>query len=81
MQGVLFRYGPAAPHIAFRSTPPASTTTSSSAAGPRHLVLVAGLTEGLLALPYAQSLAVAAEAAGYSLVQAQLRSCYQASLM
>jgi len=71
MQGVLFRYGPAAPQIAFRS----STTTGSSTAR-HHLILVAGLTDGLLALPYAPRLAAAAEAAGYSLVQAQLSSSY-----
>lgn len=82
MQGTLFRYGSGPAQIAFCSS---SSSGSSGAAGAapapapplrRHLVLVAGLTEGLLALPYAPALAAAAARAGYALVQAQLTSSY-----
>ncbi|KAI8474295.1 MAG: hypothetical protein J3K34DRAFT_518253 [Monoraphidium minutum] len=73
MQGLLFRYGPAAPQIALRS----GGSSGGAAPHARHLVLVHGLTEGLLFAPYAQQLAAGAERAGYALVQAQLRSSYQ----
>lgn len=63
------------------ASPPAGEPGASAAAAARPeptrcLVLVAGLTEGLLALPYAGALAAAAAERGYSLVQAQLSSSY-----
>jgi hypothetical protein len=89
MQGVLFRYGAAQPQVAFLvggpGAPPAARAPLAPAAaaggrgrGPRHLVLVSGLTEGLLFAPYTEQLARAADGAGWSLVLAQLSSSYQA---
>jgi hypothetical protein len=85
MHGVLFRYGPAPAQVAFRSAPGAAPGGGASPHPPppphppprRHLVLVGGLTDGLLALPYAEALAAEAEGTGYTLVQAQLSSSYQ----
>ncbi|KIZ05517.1 hypothetical protein MNEG_2451, partial [Monoraphidium neglectum] len=77
MNGTLFRYGPAAPQVAFRSPAAAASAHPPGPQLRRHLVLVAGLTEGLLFAPYAQQLADAAARAGYALVQAQLASSYQ----
>jgi hypothetical protein len=77
MHGVIFRYGPGSAQVAFRSSVPSA---AAAGAPPRHLVLVGGLTDGLLALPYAPQLSSSAAAAGYELVQAQLSSSYQASL-
>jgi pimeloyl-ACP methyl ester carboxylesterase len=65
MEGVLFKYGDDAAHVAFLS-----------GAARRHLVLVGGLSDGLLSLPYAPALAACLPAAGWALVQAQLRSSY-----
>ncbi|KAF6261958.1 hypothetical protein COO60DRAFT_1625154 [Scenedesmus sp. NREL 46B-D3] len=45
--------------------------------GQLHLVLVGGLTDGLLFAPYREKLAAAAAGLGWSLVQAQLTSSYQ----
>ena len=64
MDGVLFKYGPGAAHVAF----------ASGARHRRHVVLVGGLTDGLLALPYAAALAAGLEAQRWGLVQAQLGS-------
>lgn len=76
MQGVLFKYGPASAHIAFKSTTSQLRTASSvtPAAQQRYLVVVGGLTDGLLFAPYCQQLA---EIDGWTLVQAQLTSSYQ----
>jgi pimeloyl-ACP methyl ester carboxylesterase len=67
MHGVLFKYGPSAANVAFKSHPQHS----------RHLVLIGGLTDGLLFAPYCHQLSEAAGAAGWSLVQAQLTTSYQ----
>ncbi len=68
MQGTLIKYGPSPTHVAFLSNQPK--------AHPRHLVLVGGLTDGLLFAPYAPHLAAAAQKNGFTLVQAQLSSSY-----
>jgi hypothetical protein len=75
MQGLLFKYGPEAAHIAFKSSPSAETTCTGRSQ--LHLVLIGGLTDGLLFAPYAEQLATAVGKLGWSLVQAQLRSSYQ----
>jgi hypothetical protein len=67
MQGVLFRYSLMPAHVAFFSGP----TTAR-----RHVVLIAGMTEGLDALPYTHALRDAIADRGYALVQAQLKSSY-----
>lgn len=69
LQGTLFRYGPGAAHVAFLSG-------SGPARHPRHAVLVGGLTDGLLAVPYAAPLAARLHAAGVSLVQTLLSSSH-----
>lgn len=61
MQGTLLRYGPANEHLAFLS-----------AGGPRHVLLIAGLTEGLLGCSYAPQLAAELQAIGWTLVQVQV---------
>ena len=54
MKGLLVRYGPSASHLAF---------ISDAAAGHRrHIILVGGLTDGLLFAPYAPALRAAAHA-------------------
>lgn len=75
MQGLLFKYGPGAAHVAFKSSPSAKPTCKDNSQ--LHLVLIGGLTDGLLFAPYADQLASAIGKLGWSLVQAQLRSSYQ----
>jgi pimeloyl-ACP methyl ester carboxylesterase len=79
MAGVLHRYGPSPHQLAFVS-PGVSSSPSSFPPSPRHprlhVVLLSGLTEGLLALPYAPLLAEKCAELGCALVQAQLRSSY-----
>ncbi|KAL4457642.1 hypothetical protein ABPG75_012507 [Micractinium tetrahymenae] len=65
MEGTLFRYGPAAANVAFMS-----------GRHPRHVVLVGGLTDGLLFAKYCRPLAAKLEAARWSLVQALLSSSH-----
>lgn len=65
VQGTLFRYGSAAANVAFMS-----------GRHPRHVVLVGGLTDGLLFAGYCHPLAARLHAAGWSLVQALLSSCH-----
>lgn len=68
MQGTLFKFGPGSAQLAFKAHGPAST---------RQLVLVGGLTDGLLFAPYVTQLAAEAGRLGWGLVQAQLTSSYQ----
>jgi pimeloyl-ACP methyl ester carboxylesterase len=66
MQGTLHRFSPSHDHLAFVS--------SSS---DLHVVLIGGLGDGLLSLPYAPLLAERCASAGkWALVQAQLGSSY-----
>eukprot|EP00879_Flechtneria_rotunda_P009118 GHRR01009546.1.p1 GENE.GHRR01009546.1~~GHRR01009546.1.p1 ORF type:complete len:358 (+),score=102.20 GHRR01009546.1:188-1261(+) len=74
MQGVLFKYGQAPTHIAFKSPP---AVQHPRCKGQLHLVLVGGLTDGLMFAPYCQQLASAVGSMGWTLVQAQLTSSYQ----
>lgn len=83
MAGVLHRYGPLPHQLAFISSDTANAANVANApAHPqnptRHAVLLSGLTEGLLALPYAPLLAerCARMHPPVALVQAQLRSSY-----
>ncbi|KAF8063709.1 SPAPB24D3.06c [Scenedesmus sp. PABB004] len=71
MQGTLFKYGPGAAHVAFKSQPPAHGVAPAPA---RAVVLLGGLTDGLLFAPYAPHLERAAARLGWTLVQAQLSS-------
>lgn len=64
-QGTLFRYGPAAANVAFLS-----------GRHPRHVVLVGGLTDGLLFAPYVRPLAAKLEERRWSLVQTLLSSSH-----
>jgi hypothetical protein len=74
MQGTLFKYGPGSAHVAFKSP---ATAKHARCSGQLHLVLLGGLTDGLLFAPYCEKLAAAAGDLGWSLVQAQLTSSYQ----
>jgi hypothetical protein len=67
LQGLLFKYGPSSSHLAFQVNHSLK----------KHLLLVGGLTDGLLFAPYCHQLADAAAQHGYSLVQAQLTSSCQ----
>lgn len=67
MQGTLLQYGPKAEHLAFASNLSCS----------KQVVLIGGLTDGLLFAPYAPALASALATRGWSLLQAQLSSSYQ----
>eukprot|EP00877_Chromochloris_zofingiensis_P007835 jgi/Chrzof1/3304/Cz12g20080.t1 len=67
MQGLLFKYGHKSTHVAFMSNPQHK----------QHIVLVGGLTDGLLPTPYCAALTSAAKQLGWSVVQAQLSSSYQ----
>ena len=64
-QGTLIRYGPAACNVAF-----------VTGKHPRHLVLVGGLTDGLLAVPYTQTLAKHLDSLQVSTVQPLLSSSH-----
>lgn len=70
LQGTLFKYGPGPSHLAFRSGAPSA----------RCVVLVGGLTDGLLFAPYCGLLSERLAAEGWGLVQAQLSSSYQVGL-
>ena len=61
MQGTLIRYGAASEQVAF-----------ISGSHKRHVLLIAGLTEGLMSIAYAQPLASALDSIGWSLVQVQV---------
>lgn len=77
MQGVLFKYGPGASHIAFKHSSNSPHHSEAAAAGrQRYLVLVGGLTDGLLFAPYCQRLTEQIPSE-WTLVQAQLTSSYQ----
>ncbi|KAI7838132.1 hypothetical protein COHA_008063 [Chlorella ohadii] len=65
MEGTLFRYGPAAANVAFLS-----------GRHPRHVVLVGGLTDGLLFAPYVRPLAAKLEERRWALVQTLLSSSH-----
>lgn len=67
MRGQLIRYGSKSAQVAFICDPPS----------PRALILLGGLTDGLLALPYVDALVARLAPAGWCLVQAQLSSSYQ----
>lgn len=67
LQGLLFKYGHKSTHVAFMSNPQHK----------QHIVLVGGLTDGLLPTPYCAALTSAAKQLGWSVVQAQLSSSYQ----
>lgn len=67
MQGTLFTYGPKSTQRAFKS----------ANASARQLVLIGGLTDGLLFASYAPALAIRLAALGWGLTQAQLSSSYQ----
>ena len=62
MKGSLIRYGPACENVAF----------ISNEHHLRHVLLIAGLTEGLMSLAYAEPLSRALDALGWSLVQIQV---------
>jgi hypothetical protein len=66
MEGELIRYSPTSEHVAF-----------VSGKHPRHVILIAGLTEGLLALSYSKPLSKALDGLGWSLVQIQVASTFQ----
>ncbi len=65
-QGTLFRYGEASPLLALQQ-----------GGHSRHVVLVGGLTDGMLFATYCEPLAEALDALGWSTVHAQLSSSYQ----
>ncbi|KAI3436620.1 hypothetical protein D9Q98_006037 [Chlorella vulgaris] len=65
MEGTLVRYGPSAANVAF-----------ISGRHTRHVVLVGGLTDGLLFAGYCRPLAARLIGAGWSLVQALLSSSH-----
>ncbi|KAJ9521308.1 hypothetical protein QJQ45_001166 [Haematococcus lacustris] len=67
MQGLLTKYGPGPSHLAF----------ISHHHHKRHLVLLGGLTDGLMFASYVPPLAAGLAVKGWSLVQAQLSSSYQ----
>lgn len=67
MHGQLIRYGKNSAQVGFICDPPAS----------KALILLGGLTDGLLALPYVNALVEELAPKGWCVVQAQLRSSYQ----
>lgn len=66
MKGELFRYGQKPVQVAFQS-----------AQHPRQLVLIPGLTDGLLSLTYTSSLATELDSRNCSFVQPLLSSSFQ----
>jgi len=67
-EGTLFKYGPAAAHVAFQP--------AAAPARARVVVAVGGLTDGFFSTPYLAPLAAAAAAAGWGLVTPLLRSSH-----
>ncbi|CAI5462927.1 unnamed protein product [Closterium sp. Yama58-4] len=65
MRGVLFRWGEMGVKVAFRSSD-----------FPRHVIILGGLTDGLLPTQYTARLASSLAAAHWSLLQTQLSSSY-----
>ncbi|CAI5532957.1 unnamed protein product [Closterium sp. Naga37s-1] len=65
MRGVLFRWGEMGVKVAFRSSD-----------FPRHVIILGGLTDGLLPTQYTARLASELAAAHWSLLQTQLSSSY-----
>ncbi|GAX79979.1 hypothetical protein CEUSTIGMA_g7418.t1 [Chlamydomonas eustigma] len=65
MEGELLKYSPASEHLAF-----------VSGKYDRHVILIAGLTEGMLGLSYSRPLSKALNNLHWSLVQIQLSSSY-----
>lgn len=65
MQGILSRYGEACEHVAFISNPHHN----------KHVLLISGLTEGLMSIAYAQPLSLTLDKIGWSLVQVQVQIC------
>lgn len=65
LQGLLFRYGPAPANVAFMT-----------AQHKRHVVIIGGLTDGLLACKWVPPLAQRLDHAGWSVVQPLLSSSY-----
>mmetsp|Transcript_17477 Transcript_17477/g.29979 ORF Transcript_17477/g.29979 Transcript_17477/m.29979 type:complete len:311 (+) Transcript_17477:28-960(+) len=76
MQGVLARYGPGSAHLCFISSG-TSEAPKLHASRPRHVVCIGGLSDGLTHASYVPPLATALSEAGWTLVQAQLQSCYE----
>ena len=62
MLGTLIRYGVNCEHLAFISSPQHK----------KHVLLISGLTEGLMSIAYASPLASALDKIGWSLVQVQV---------
>ena len=67
-EGTLFKYGPAAAHVAFQP--------AAAPARARVIVVVGGLTDGFFATPYLAPLAASAATAGWGLVTPLLRSSH-----
>jgi hypothetical protein len=67
-EGTLFKYGPAAAHVAFQ---PASAPARANV-----IVALGGLTDGFFATPYLEPLAARAAALGWGLVTPLLRSSH-----
>ena len=63
--GQIARYGPRPAHL-----------LQLSGSHERQVVLVGGLTAGLLAVPFVPQLAQKLEGLGWGLAQAQLQSCF-----
>eukprot|EP00299_Pterocystis_sp_00344_P007893 c2767_g1_i1.p1 GENE.c2767_g1_i1~~c2767_g1_i1.p1 ORF type:complete len:298 (-),score=73.89 c2767_g1_i1:28-921(-) len=75
LQGVLLRYGPEAAQIAFCS--PASQQSNGNIIwSQKALIMIGGLTDGLLATQYASTITTKANAQGWDAFQILIRSSY-----
>lgn len=73
LSGLLVRYGSAGPQVAFL----ANVTHASSERPKRAVVMVGGLTDGLLYAPYVEPLSAALSGRGWLAVHACIQSSYQ----
>ena len=72
LQGALFQYSTFPSLVAFESCP----TTAADALPSKKCILIGGLSDGLLPVPYTKQLETACHERGWSLVQPIISSSY-----
>ena len=74
LQGTLFQYSTFPSLVAFESCPP--TAAAKAALPSKKCILIGGLSDGLLPVPYTKQLETASHERGWSLVQPIISSSY-----
>ena len=76
LQGTLFQYSTFPSLVAFESCPPSPDAGAALTPPSNKVILVGGLSDGLLPVPYTQTLEKAVHKLGWSLVQPVISSSY-----